>query len=167
MTSGVRALVGAIVIGGIVLVADQLTKRWAIGATADGPIDLWWTLRIRVTENTGMAFSQGQGWGSLIGVVAIIIAGALLVVVARRPGRLNWVGVGLIVGGALGNVADRLTRSSQFMGGGVVDFIDLQWFPVFNVADMAINVGAVVVIVTALLQPSPIAPESDENAAER
>lgn len=156
MTSGARALGGAILIGISVVVADQLSKRWAISAAADGPIDLFWTLRIKVTENTGMAFSQARGWGPLIGLVAIVIVIALLVVVGRTPNRLNWVGVGLIVGGAVGNLTDRVVRSPGWLRGGVVDFIDLQWFPVFNVADMAINVGAAIVILTALFRPARV-----------
>ena len=55
---------------------------------------------------------------------------------------LSAVGIGLVIGGAIGNVLDRLFRAGDgFLGGAVVDFIDLQWWPVFNVADMAITVG--------------------------
>ena len=167
MTSGARALGGAILIGISVVVVDQLTKRWAVGAAADGPIDLFWTLRIKVTENTGMAFSQARGWGPLIGLAAIAIVIALLVVVGRTPGRLNWVGVGLIVGGAVGNLMDRAVRSPGWLRGGVVDFIDLQWFPVFNVADMAINVGAAIVILTALFRPSRVEENPEIDVEQR
>ncbi len=59
------------------------------------------------------------------------------------------VAAGLVVGGALGNVADRLFRGPGWLAGGVVDFIDLQWFPIFNIADMAVNVGAVVYLISS------------------
>ncbi len=69
--------------------------------------------------------------------------------------------IGLLVGGALGNLADRAFRSglgsSGFLHGAVVDFIDLQWWPVFNVADAAIGVGAVLLVLFGL-RPEPSAP---------
>ena len=64
--------------------------------------------------------------------------------------------VGLVLGGATGNIADRLLRSDDgFLQGAVVDFIDLQWWPVFNVADAAVCVGAVLLVLTAAREPDP------------
>jgi signal peptidase II len=76
---------------------------------------------------------------------------ALLVSLRRGSGTLGAVGVGLVVGGAIGNVIDRLFRSPGWLRGAVVDFIDFQWFPVFNVADMAINIGAGLLILGSIL----------------
>ena len=60
--------------------------------------------------------------------------------------------VGLIIGGAVGNLIDRLFRQEGWLRGGVVDFIDFQWFPIFNVADAAITVGGFLLVLASYLQ---------------
>jgi signal peptidase II len=134
-----------------VVVVDQLTKWWAVRTLGDRDIDLFWTLRFNLSYNTGMAFSRGQDWGPLIGVVALVIVVVLLLSVKRHAGRLSEVTVGLIIGGAIGNIIDRLFRDPGWLRGGVVDFIDFQWFPIFNVADMAITIGGALLILTSYL----------------
>jgi signal peptidase II len=146
-----RALRGSIAIAVAIVVIDQLTKQWALSALADGPIDVIWTLRFNLVFNSGMAFSQGEGLGPIIGVLALVIVVVLLVSLRKGSGTLGTVGVGLVVGGAVGNVVDRLFRDEGWFRGAVVDFIDFQWFPVFNVADMAINVGAGCLILGAFM----------------
>jgi signal peptidase II len=96
-----------------------------------------------------MAFSRGQDWGPLIGVVALVIVVVLLLSLRRGSSRLTEVTVGLIIGGAIGNIIDRLFRSPGWLRGGVVDFIDFQWFPIFNVADMAITIGGVLLVTSS------------------
>ena len=125
-----------------VLAADQLTKWWAREALDDRTIDLVWTLRLHLTINFGSAFSIVDR-GAFISLLALVIVALLLRSgrYATRPGMA--VAIGLVLGGALGNLADRAFRAGDgFLGGGVVDFIDLQWWPVFNLADSAIVVGA-------------------------
>jgi signal peptidase II len=151
MTDATRALRGSVLIAIAVVITDQFTKQWALVALDDGPIDVVWTLRFNLVFNRGMAFSQGEGLGPIIGVVALGVVVALLVSLRRGTGTLGAVGVGLVVGGALGNVIDRLFRSPGWLRGAVVDFIDFQWFPVFNVADMAINVGAGLLILGSIM----------------
>lgn len=141
----------SVAVAAAVVAVDQLTKQWALWALADGPIDVVWTLRFNLLFNSGMAFGQGQGFGPVIGVVALLIVVGLLVSLRKGTGKLGMFGVGLVVGGALGNVIDRLFREPGWLRGAVVDFIDFQWFPVFNVADVAINVGAAMLILGALL----------------
>jgi signal peptidase II len=132
---------------GAVLVADQLTKRWALDALDGGrTIEIVWTLRFNLVFNSGMAFSQARGAGPVIGVAALLIAAGILVAHRRGGGTGRAVATGLVVGGALGNVVDRATRGDGFLQGAVVDFVDLQWFPVFNVADAAITVGAAMLV---------------------
>ena len=97
-----------------------------------------------------MAFSQGSGFGPAIAVVGLLVVVALLVSVGRSSSRYYPVAIGLIIGGALGNVTDRLFRDPGWLRGAVVDFIDLQWWPIFNVADMAIVVGGVLLILSTL-----------------
>jgi signal peptidase II len=153
---GRSSLTLAIAVAAAVVLVDQLTKTWALRALADGPIDVVWTLRWNLAFNSGMAFSQGEGWGPVIGVVALIVVVVLLVRMGSDGSRLSRVATGLIVGGALGNVVDRLFRDEGWLRGAVVDFIDFQWFPIFNVADIAINVGAALLILSAL-RPAPSA----------
>ena len=126
-----------------VVVLDQLTKWWAVEALDDGRvIDLVWTLRLRLVFNTGAAFSSFQGLGPLLGVAAVAVAAALLLNRRLVSGRWSAIATGCIAGGALGNLADRLFRSDDgFLRGAVVDFIDVQWWPVWNVADMGVVLG--------------------------
>jgi signal peptidase II len=139
-----RAL--APLVAAIVVVLDQLTKRWAADDLADGHvIDIVWTLRLNLVHNSGSAFSLGRGLGPLLGVLAVIV-----VLVLVRMGRLfnsraTSLALGAVLGGAIGNLLDRAFRDGGggILGGYVVDFIDFQWWPVFNVADMAIVCGAI------------------------
>jgi signal peptidase II len=144
-----------VAVAALVVAVDQLTKAWAVNALADGhDIDLVWTLRLHLTFNAGMAFSQGRGLGPVIGVVAIVVVAALLISLRRTGSTVAAVGVGLVVGGAAGNILDRLFRSGDgFLAGEVVDFIDLQWWPIFNVADAAVVVGGIVLLVLTLRTP--------------
>ena len=106
-----------------------------------------------------MAFSQGTGLGPIIGVVALFVIVGLLITVGRSTSRWYPLAVGLIIGGALGNVIDRLVRGEGWLRGGVVDFIDVQWWPIFNVADIAVSVGGVLLLLTSLTAPPE--PEPD------
>ena len=135
-----------------VVVADQLTKQWVLNALSDGKVvKLFWTLQFNLVFNSGMAFSQGQGVGRIIGVLAIFVVIGLLMSLRDAKIFATTIGTGLLVGGATGNILDRLFRDGGWMGGSVVDFIDLQWFPVFNVADSAVTVGAGFLILGAFM----------------
>jgi signal peptidase II len=135
----------------IVVAVDQLTKHWALDALDDGRIiDLVGPLRLNLAFNRGMAFSRGDGIGPFIPILAITVVAVLLMAVGRSTSRWFTLGVGLIVGGTLGNVIDRLFRGGGWLDGAVIDFIDLQWWPVFNLADACIVVGAAVLLLTSL-----------------
>ncbi len=135
-----------------VVVADQLTKQWVLNVLSDGKVvKLFWTLQFNLVFNSGMAFSQGQGVGRIIGVLAIFVVIGLLMSLRDAKVLATVIGTGLLVGGATGNILDRLFRGGGWMGGSVVDFIDLQWFPVFNVADSAVTVGAGFLILGAFM----------------
>ena len=132
-----------------VIVADQLTKHWAVNELVDRDIDVFWTLQFNLSYNTGMAFSRGENFGPIIGVVALGVVVALLLSMKRQPGRLTDVAVGMIIGGAVGNVIDRLFRQEGWLRGGVVDFIDFQWFPIFNIADIGVTVGGALLVIAS------------------
>jgi signal peptidase II len=135
-----------------VVVVDQLTKHWAVTWLGDDrTIDLFWTLRFNLAFNNGMAFGQGQGFGPLIAVVATVVIVFLLVSLRTEGNTMSNIGIGLLIGGAAGNLIDRLFRGDAWLRGGVVDFIDFQWFPIFNVADIAVNVGAALLILNSIL----------------
>ena len=127
---------------------DQLTKWWALEALAgDHVIDLVWTLRLRLVFNTGAAFNTFQGLGPLLGIAAAAVAAGLLLNRRLVSSRRSAIAAGSIAGGALGNLADRLFRSGDgFLGGAVVDFIDVQWWPVWNVADMGVVLGGAALV---------------------
>jgi signal peptidase II len=132
-----------------VVAVDQLTKWWAVEVLDDRSIELFWTLRLRLIFNTGSAFSFGAGRGGLIGLVAIGVVLVMLWLSRSVDNRRGAVGLGLVLGGAIGNLADRAFRTGGdgFLSGAVVDFVDLQWWPVFNVADAAIVIGALLLVV--------------------
>ena len=138
------------VVASLVVLVDQLTKWWALRELADRDIDLVWTLRLHLEHNTGTAFSLGAGRGGLIAVLAILVVVGVLWWGRAAVTGLGVVAVGLVLGGAIGNLGDRACRhGSGFLGGAVVDFIDLQWWPVFNVADAAITIGGLTLVLVA------------------
>ena len=131
----------------IVLVVDQLTKRWALSElSGSAPRHVVWTLQWNLTRNSGMAFSQAQGIGPLIGIAALLVIVWLAWTSRMLTSRITGVAAGLIAGGALGNLADRVFRGDRILHGAVIDFIDFQWFPIFNVADMAIDIGGAIFV---------------------
>ena len=135
------------VVGTTVLVVDQLTKWWASEVLADQTIDIFWTLRLRLVFNTGAAFSRGEGLGPILAVLVLVVIVLLVRQGAATVDPVARVAVGAIVGGAIGNLSDRAFRGDAgFLGGAVVDFVDLQWWPVFNLADATIVVAGGLVV---------------------
>ena len=139
-----------VVVAAVVITVDQLTKTWAVHTLATRDIDLFWTLRFHLARNRGPAFSLGFGSGGVIAILAIVIVIVFLVVGRSVDTKLGVLSLGLVLGGAIGNLVDRAFREgSGFLGGGVIDFIDPQWWPVFNVADMAVTLGGILLVFTA------------------
>ena len=151
----------ALVVGSVAVAAagaDQLTKTVALASLAPGGVftctsadvparhvvfTLWWAL----TCNSGAAFGLGKGVTPLVEVVVVVLVCALVLASRRATGRLQGIGAGLLLGGAVGNLVDRVARGN---GGAVLDFVDAvrvgqrDLWPVFNVADACIVVGAAV-----------------------
>jgi signal peptidase II len=148
--TGFRYLVVAGAVTLAVVVVDQVTKWWAVHRLSSGPVHLVGRVDLELSRNTGSAFSLFQGQALVLVVAAVALVGALSVMAwrARSPGRAAI--VGLILGGALGNLADRLFRGDH---GAVVDFIALHVWPTFNVADSAITVGCVLLVVSLFRAP--------------
>lgn len=155
-----------------IIVIDQLTKEWALNTLAPGPcsepdacIDLFAGVRFNLVFNTGAAFSGGRGYGPLIGVLAMVMTGVLIYLSTRRQDRFGIVLFGALAGGAVGNLIDRIFRADDGpLSGAVIDFIDVGWWPVFNIADMAIVVGVVSIIAHAFVVGEPIVDPADADA---
>lgn len=145
----IRTILG---VAATVVVIDQLTKAWALRSLADGPVRVGATLEFALAYNTGTAFSlgSGRGLGPWIALLAIGVVVALSMGETSRL-RLGAWAAGLVAGGAIGNLADRAFRGSDgFLHGGVVDFIAFDWWPTFNVADIGVTVGAVLLVLAGL-----------------
>ncbi|WP_372595277.1 signal peptidase II [Actinotalea sp.] len=136
----------------VVLVADQLTKVWALARLTEGertPLigDL---LGLQLIFNPGAAlsFASGMTWIFTVAAVGVTV---VIVRVSRRLGSAAWaVGLGLLLGGALGNLVDRLFRPPGFAVGHVVDFIAYGQVFIGNVADIAIVAAAVLIVLLSL-----------------
>jgi signal peptidase II len=144
-----------LLVAAFVLLADQLSKAWALNSLPGKPRLLpGGFLSLQLTSNPGAAFSIGASSTWFFTVVAVL-GSAVLVWAAGWLSR-PWPGVafGLALGGALGNLVDRLIRAPGFGRGHVVDFIGYSdWF-IGNLADIAIALAAVVLLFKALRTPS-------------
>jgi signal peptidase II len=148
--TGLRRLgVAAGVVVAVVLL-DQLTKWWAVDRLSHGSIHLIGTLDLQLSLNTGSAFSLLQGQDALLIVVAVVLVTGLFVLVWRAPTTARAATLGLVIGGALGNLSDRLFRGDH---GAVVDFVALHFWPTFNVADASIVVGCGLLLVSLIREP--------------
>ena len=141
----------SLAVAAVVVVLDQLTKNWAVRTlTGHDEQHVIWTLQWNLAYNSGMAFSRGRGLGPIIGLVAIVVVIALVVGSAKLPGRMARVAAGLLLGGAVGNLCDRVFRGAGWLDGSVIDFIDMQWWPIFNVADVGVTVGGALFVLASL-----------------
>jgi signal peptidase II len=122
---------------GAVVLVDQVTKAIVVSSLAEGQHEsLVLGFDLTNTSNPGLAFGIGHGQGFVLAVTVVALA-LVLAWFAFDPGRPGlWLAVGLLAGGALGNLADRVRADA------VTDFIDPPLWPAFNVADIAITVGA-------------------------
>ncbi|HEY2192837.1 MAG TPA: signal peptidase II [Actinomycetospora sp.] len=147
-----RRLVTLIVTAVLVLVLDVATKAVVVATMTDGqriPV-LGDTVSLYLIRNSGAAFSLATGmtWVLTLVAVAVVVGIARF---ARRLRSAGWaIALGLVLGGALGNLADRFFRGPGPLEGHVVDFVSVGWWPVFNAADSAICCGGALLVVLAL-----------------
>jgi signal peptidase II len=102
--------------------------------------------------NSGAAFSLLEGFGSIIALIAIAAAVFIFLLAVQVDSKGEIIALGLVLGGALGNLTDRVFRGDGFLDGGVIDFVDFSFFPAFNVADSAITVGAALALWFAFIR---------------
>ena len=148
-----RRLVLLLAVAAGVLALDAVTKVVAVATLPEGrrvPV-LGDGVALELIRNPGAAFSLATGLTWILTLVAVgVVVG--IVRIARRLRSPGWaLALGLVLGGALGNLTDRFLRGPGPLQGHVVDFVSVGWWPVFNVADSSICVGGAVLVVLALL----------------
>jgi len=137
-----------------VVVVDQLTKLWAQQVllprilAGEGPVEVLGSLlRFTYAENTGAAFSLGTGYTWVFTLIAIVVV-VVIVRVSRRLGSVAWaIALGGLLGGAVGNLIDRLFRAPGIGRGFVVDFIQVPYWPIFNIADSFVVCSAIAMVI--------------------
>ena len=149
------------ILAAVIVVFDLITKIIAVetldpfAAPEDQPRILGGAVYFSMIRNSGAAFSMATGMTWLLSLIVI----GVIIFIVRLAGRLRskpWaIGLGLVLGGAVGNLIDRIFRAPGFLQGHVVDFVSVfgpnaEHFPVFNVADSAITIGGLLVVLTAL-----------------
>jgi signal peptidase II len=147
-------------VGAAVLALDQASKAIVRGSVErGGGVDLVLGIQIVNVRNRGIAFGLLEDGGALLLVVTLVTLTILIGWFATDASRRGlWLAIGLLTGGAIGNLIDRLRERE------VTDFLDLPRWPAFNVADIAITAGVVVLIVYALIgEPS----KSEQSSAGR
>lgn len=148
----------------VVLALDQLTKQVAISAVDRGDsVNVFLGLDITNTRNTGIAFGALQGRGAIVAVLGAAALTALIAYFAFNARRAwLWLPAGMLLGGALGNLVDRIRE------GAVIDFIDPVAWPAFNLADACIVVGVAALLYVAEVRPGErrVEPDGDRLAAD-
>lgn len=157
-----------LIIAAVLFGLDLLTKTIAVAKLRPGePVYLIGDFaRFTLVRNPGAAFSMATGMTWLLTLVA-----AAVVIGVIRIGRtlrsLWWaIGLGMVLGGALGNLVDRLFRAPGPLQGHVVDFVAIGWWPVFNVADSAIVCGAILLVVLTVFGFEPDGTRTGHDADE-
>jgi signal peptidase II len=137
-----------LLVAATVVVVDQLTKAWAVAALSNHPRHVIGTVDLELARNPGGAFSTFTRATPVLAVVAVALTFMLVRLVRRATDPATAIALALVLGGAVGNLVDRVVRTPGFLRGHVVDFIKaVSWWPTFNVADMAITIGAVLLII--------------------
>lgn len=140
------ALIALLIVG-----LDQLTKSVVASALTEGESVrlIGDVLRISHIRNSGAAFGMLRGFGGVFALAALVGVVAFAAILVRRPSTFTGVGAALVAAGALGNLTDRVFRG-PIGRGTVVDFVHLSFWPAFNLADSAITIGAVLLILTSI-----------------
>ena len=128
---------------------DLVTKILAVRHLTDrDPVDVIdGVLRLELVRNPGAAFSTGTSYTLVLSVIALVAAGVVIRFGRRLGDRIWAVALGLLLAGVCGNLTDRIFREPSVLRGHVVDFLALPHWPVFNVADMLIDVAVVLIII--------------------
>jgi signal peptidase II len=146
-------LFGAVMVAG--LAADVITKSIVVARLDPAaPVRLLGgLLTLRLLRNPGAAFSQGERFTYVFAVAAIVVLAFVIIRLVPRLGHRGWaVALGLLCAGVSGNLVDRLFRRPAVLRGHVVDFLQLPYFAIFNVADMCITTSAALIIYLSVIK---------------
>jgi signal peptidase II len=144
---------------------DFLTKNWAVENLSGSPKEIIGSfLRLTLLRNPGAAFSMATGFTIIFTTISVAVA----IFIARYASRITspwWAYVaGLVLGGVLGNLTDRIFREPGFLYGHVIDWIEIPHWPIFNVADSSIFIAAGIAILLTIKNISPTATARDEKS---
>lgn len=146
----IRRYSAALGIALAVVVADLLTKRYASIHFADSPIEVIpGFLTFTFTENPGAAFSLFQNAGPFMGVAAVVVSVFVLWSIRAERPLLEVVALGLVLGGANGNLMDRVFRGEGLLDGKVIDWISMWWIPTFNISDASVTIAVGLLLIHA------------------
>lgn len=158
----------------LTLVADVATKSWAVASLSDGRSReiLGGLIHFHYARNPGAAFSFATGSTWIFTAVASVVSIVIIIIAGRVVSRPWAMALGLLLGGSLGNLGDRVFRSPGQLRGLVVDWIELPHWPIFNIADSAIVIAAVVIAILSIRgvgyrdesRVSPKAKEASESS---
>jgi signal peptidase II len=133
-----------------IVVADLLTKRYAAINFDGNPVEIIpGFFGFTFVENPGGAFGMFQNGGVIIGIAALIITVVVLVALAAERPLAETIALGLVVGGAVGNLVDRFARGDGIIDGAVIDWVELWWIPTFNIADSSVTVAVALLLIHA------------------
>ena len=146
---------------------DLATKSWALAnLDSRNPVKIIGSfLQLTLIKNSGAAFSFAEGATVLFTIFACIVVAAISFFAPKLTSKGWSVVLGLALGGILGNLTDRIFREPGFFTGHVIDWIELPNWPVFNVADSAIVVAAVIAVLLSIKNISPIEGSDEEREA--
>jgi signal peptidase II len=149
-------------IAGVVWALDRVSKLWVEHTLAGRPpiAVIPGVLDLRFTTNPGGAFSLGQRTPWVFVVASILVSVGIVATAFRHTNVASSLALGLILGGAVGNLSDRIVRGPG-LSGQVVDFVDFHFWPVFNLADSAIVVGAVILAISSFAADRDREPSHD------
>jgi len=153
-TKGLSSRQLAVAVALVVLAVDQVSKAWAVNALVDGPIRVIDGLfQLRLVFNTGASFSLFSNAGPILAVVAVGVVGVIFYALGEASKRIEAIGLGLVLGGSIGNLTDRVFRGDGLLDGAVVDFLDVRVFT-NNFADVALFIGVALLLFSSFVRKS-------------
>ena len=137
---------------------DFVTKTWALSSLSSQPRKIIGTfLQFTLLKNSGAAFSFATGFTIFFSLLAVAVVAATSYYAPRITSQGWAIAIGLLLGGVLGNLTDRIFRSPGFLSGHVIDWIQIPHWPVFNLADSAISIAALIALILSAKNIPPIA----------
>ena len=136
---------------------DYLTKAWALRYFAGDPQEILGSfLRFTLVKNSGAAFNIASGFTIIFTLLAVVVIATIIRYASSITSRGWLICAGLLLGGVLGNLTDRIFREPEFFMGHVIDWIQIPHWPVFNIADSAISIAAVIAVIQTARNVPPV-----------